>query len=49
MFGELINYQSLDYYKQHPVIQFDSLYEEGKYKIVGMFIASHLTGTCAEL
>lgn len=42
MFGELINYQSLDYYKQHPVIQFDSLYEEGKYKIVGMFIASTL-------
>ena len=42
MFGELINYQSLDYYKQHPVINFDSLYEEGKYKIVGMFIASTL-------
>ena len=42
MFGELINYQSLDYYKQHPGINFDSLYEEGKYKIVGMFIASTL-------
>lgn len=42
MFGELINYQDLNYYKQHPVINFDSLYEEGKYKIVGMFIASTL-------
>ncbi len=42
MFGELMNYESLDYYKQHPIIQFDSLYEEGKYKIVGMFIASTL-------
>lgn len=42
MFGELINYQDLNYYKQHPVINFDSLYEEGKYKIVAMFIASTL-------
>lgn len=42
MFGELINYQDLNYYKQHPVVNFDSLYEEGKYKIVAMFIASTL-------
>ena len=42
MFGELINYESLDYYKEHPVINFDSLYEEGKYKIVSIFIASTL-------
>lgn len=42
MFGELINFQNLEYYKKHPIIKFDSLYEEGQYKIVGMFIASTL-------
>ncbi|MDD3192975.1 MAG: Ig-like domain-containing protein [Oscillospiraceae bacterium] len=42
MFGELINYESLAYYQAHPVINFDSLYEEGKYKIVSIFLASTL-------
>lgn len=42
MFGELINYQNLEYYKAHPLIHFDTLYEEDQYVIVGMFLASTL-------
>lgn len=42
MFGELMSYQNLDFYKAHPVVQFDSIYEENQYVIVGMFIASTL-------
>lgn len=40
MFGELINYQGLAFYQEHPVIEFNSVYKDGKYKIVGMFIAA---------
>ena len=38
MFGELIGYKKLDYYKEHPLVQFDSVYEEGEYKIFGIVI-----------
>ncbi|MBC8570559.1 class B sortase [Zongyangia hominis] len=44
MFGELIKYRDLEYYKQHPVISYDSVYREGKYKIISIFI----TNTMAE-
>lgn len=40
IFGELINYKNLDYYKQHPIIKFDSVYREGKYKIVAIIVTS---------
>lgn len=40
MFGELINYQGLAFYREHPVIEFNSVYKDGQYKIVGMFIAA---------
>ncbi len=40
MFGELINYENLAYYKEHPVISFDSVYEENDYKIVSVFITN---------
>lgn len=31
MFGNLRYYRRLDYYKQHPFITFDTLYEDGQY------------------
>jgi len=37
MFGSLKNYKNLDYYKKHPYIQFDSLYEKGKYEVMYVF------------
>lgn len=35
MFYELVNYKNIEYYKKHPVITFDSIYEEAKWKIIG--------------
>ena len=32
-FGELVNFKNLEYYKKHPVITFNSLYRNAKYKI----------------
>lgn len=37
MFAHLVDYDSVDFYKKHPVIQFDTLYEERKYDIVAAF------------
>lgn len=42
MFNILKGYTSLEYYQQHPVIQFDSVYREGKYKIVSIFYTNTL-------
>ncbi len=39
MFGSLKNYKNESYYKEHPIIRFDTLYEEGKYKIISVFIS----------
>lgn len=40
IFGELMNYKGLDYYKKHPVIQYDSVYREGEYKIISVFVTN---------
>ena len=32
-YGELVNFKNLEYYKEHPVISFNSLYSNAKYKI----------------
>ncbi|MCI8622633.1 MAG: nicotinamide-nucleotide amidohydrolase family protein [Provencibacterium sp.] len=40
IFGELMNYKDPAYLKEHPVIEFDSVYREGKYKVIGVFLAS---------
>lgn len=32
-YGELVNFKSLEYYKEHPVINFNSLYRNAKYKV----------------
>jgi len=37
MFGSLFDYDDEEFYKEHPFIQFDTLYEEGYYEIVSVF------------
>ncbi|MDE6675478.1 MAG: class B sortase, partial [Acetatifactor sp.] len=37
MFGTLDKYSSEQYYKEHPLIQFDSIYEKGTYEIMYVF------------
>ena len=32
-YGELVNFKNLEYYQEHPVISFNSLYSNAKYKI----------------
>ncbi len=38
MFGTLREYRNLDFYKAHPTVNFDSLYESRKYKIVAIMV-----------
>lgn len=37
MFGNLIKYESEDYYKKHPTFTFDTIYEKGTYEIMYVF------------
>ncbi|MDE7299364.1 MAG: class B sortase [Lachnospiraceae bacterium] len=37
MFSALLNYEREDFYKEHPGIRFDTIYETGQYEIVGVF------------
>ena len=37
MFGKLHLYEKEDYYKKHPYIQFDTIYEEGTYEVMYVF------------
>ena len=38
MFNPLSYYKQLDYYKEHPIVRFDSIYQEQEYKIIGVMI-----------
>ncbi|MBQ8670044.1 MAG: class B sortase, partial [Oscillospiraceae bacterium] len=40
MFGELMNYKNLSYYKEHPTFRYDSVYKENEYKILGVFLVT---------
>lgn len=42
-FADLLNYKSLDYFKKHPVIQFDSIYEKHMWKICAVIITNGTT------
>ncbi|MBQ7108513.1 MAG: competence/damage-inducible protein A [Clostridia bacterium] len=42
MFASLKKYTDISYYKKHPIINFTTLYREGKYKIFGVFIINTL-------
>lgn len=46
-FAAVKNYKSLDYYKQHPLVYFDSIYGKGVYKIFGAFVAKVKTDSNA--
>ena len=37
MFASLLNYKNEEYYKEHPTIQFDTLYEEQEFEIIAVF------------
>lgn len=37
MFGSLDKYSDPSYYEEHPLIEFDTIYEEGIYKIIYVF------------
>jgi len=37
MFGTLDDYSDENYYKKHPTIQFDTIYEKGTYEIMYVF------------
>lgn len=39
MFGDLDEYRSEEYYKEHSVLQFNSLYEEREYEIMAVFLS----------
>ncbi|GFI21337.1 hypothetical protein IMSAGC011_00098 [Lachnospiraceae bacterium] len=37
MFGTLNKYSEKAYYEEHPIIQFDTIYEKGKYQVMYVF------------
>lgn len=39
MFHYLLKYDELEYYKTHPTITFDSIYQKGQWKIISIFKA----------
>lgn len=43
MFGTLDEYRDIEYYKQHPLITFDSLWEHNVYKIFAIMITNDTT------
>ncbi|MBR0535243.1 MAG: class B sortase [Clostridia bacterium] len=42
-FADLLNYKNLEYFKKHPIIQFDSLYEKNYWKICAVVITNGST------
>lgn len=42
-FAALLNYKSLDFFKKHPTIQFDSLFEKNTWKIYAVVITNGST------
>ena len=40
MFGALKNYKDYSYYRDHPTIKFNSLYQENTYDIISVFLSS---------
>lgn len=40
MFGSVKKYRQLDFYKENPTIEFDTLYRKGTYKVFSVFIVN---------
>lgn len=39
-FASLLNYRNLDFYKKNPIIEFDTLYEKNKWKVIACYITN---------
>ncbi len=39
IFGELMQYKKENYYKEHPIIEFNTLYEKGSYEIMSVILS----------
>ena len=37
MFADLLKYADKEFFTEHPIIQFDTLYEQQKYEIIAVF------------
>ncbi len=44
-FAELINYKNLEFFKKHPTLQFDTLFEKKSWKIAAVFITNGSTAS----
>lgn len=40
MFHYLLKYDNIEYYKEHPLIEFNTIYEKGMWKIISVFKAN---------
>ena len=40
IFGELLSYQDVEFYRQHPIIRFSTLHEHAYFKIFSVFITN---------
>ena len=40
MFSELVKYNDIEYYKEHPIINFDTAYDDMQWKIFAVFITN---------
>ena len=40
VFAELLGYRDVDFYKAHPIIEFNTIYGESKWKIVSAFLVN---------
>lgn len=40
MFSQLVKYSDIDFYKEHPIIHFDTAYEDMQWKIFAVFITN---------
>lgn len=40
MFSDLIKYKDINFYKQNPTLQYDTVYEEGEYEVFGAILAN---------
>lgn len=39
MFGTLVHYKDESYWKEHPLIEFDTIYDKGTYEIISVFLS----------
>ena len=40
MFHDIVNYKNVSYYKEHPVISYNTVYADHDWKIIGMFFTN---------